>query len=349
MGRDRFGLHADFTVPGTEVTQRMRWIPPGRFAMGSPDDEPGRFGAEGPVHEVTLAAGFWLFDTPCTQALWTAVMNTLADGKALPTDLVGRRGRWPSVKAMVNPSRFASPNRPVEQVSFDDLWIFINQLNALLPGLDLTLPSEAEWEYACRAGTETATYAGAMEILGANNAPVLDPIAWYGGNSGKDFDLANGHDSSGWPDRQYDHKRAGTRPVAMKAPNAWGLYDMLGNVWEWCADTWHGGYDGAPEDGSAWLNSVPEGEARRVLRGGSWFDFARFVRAAFRNLDDPDVRDDLSGFRCARVQSDSERERRAVRSKPGERSERAATMRPKRRGLSSILQPRKGAPKAPKF
>jgi formylglycine-generating enzyme required for sulfatase activity len=349
MGRDRFGLHADFTVPGTEVTQRMRWIPPGRFAMGAPDDESGRWSAEGPVHDVTLAAGFWLFDTPCTQALWAAVMRDAAGDKARVAELVGKRGRWPSLEAMVNPSRFASPTRPVEQVSHDDLWVFIEMLNGLIPGLDLTLPSEAEWEYACRAGTETATYAGAMEILGANNAPAFDPIAWYGGNSGVGFELDNGYDSSGWDDKQFDHERAGTRPVAMKAPNAWGLYDMLGNVWEWCADTWNGSYDGAPADGSAWLNSGPGGEARRVLRGGSWFNDAQNIRAAYRFGLDPEPRSDILGFRCARVQSDSERERRAGRSKPGERSEQAATMRPKRRGLSSILQPRKGAPKAPKF
>jgi formylglycine-generating enzyme required for sulfatase activity len=349
MGRDRFGLHADFTVPGTEVTQRMRWIPPGRFAMGSPDDEPGRWSAEGRVQDVTLAAGFWLFDTPCTQALWAAVMRDAAGDKARVAELVGKRGRWPTVEAMVNPSRFASPTRPVERVSHDDLWVFIETLNGMVPGLDLTLPSEAEWEYACRAGTETATYAGAMEILGANNAPALDPIAWYGGNSGKDFDLPEGHNSSGWPDKQYDHERAGTRPVAMKAPNAWGLYDMLGNVWEWCADTWHDNYVKAPNDGSAWIGGDPGGEAGRVMRGGSWLDVARFLRAAYRSLDHRGQRGGDFGFRCARVQSDSERERRAVRSKPGERSELAATTRPKRRGLSSIFQPRKGAPKAPNF
>jgi formylglycine-generating enzyme required for sulfatase activity len=264
-------------------------------------------------------------------------------------ELVGKRGRWPTVEAMVNPSRFASPTRPVERVSHDDLWVFIETLNGMVPGLDLTLPSEAEWEYACRAGTETATYAGAMEILGANNAPALDPIAWYGGNSGKDFDLPEGHNSSGWPDKQYDHERAGTRPVAMKAPNAWGLYDMLGNVWEWCADTWHDNYVKAPNDGSAWIGGDPGGEAGRVMRGGSWLDVARFLRAAYRSLDHRGQRGGDFGFRCARVQSDSERERRAVRSKPGERSELAATTRPKRRGLSSIFQPRKGAPKAPNF
>ena len=114
------------------------------------------------------------------------------------------------------------------------------------------LPSEAQWEYACRAGTETALYSGNLEILGERNAPALDPIAWYGGNSGVDFDLKDGHDSSDWSEKQYPHTRAGTRPVKLKRVNPWGLYDLLGNVWEWTQDPWHVSYQGAPANGSAW-------------------------------------------------------------------------------------------------
>ena len=135
-----------------------------------------------------------------------------------------------------NPSRFQSPTRPVENVSWDDVQAFLEKINEQIPDLNLTLPTEAQWEHACRAGTDTATYAGPLPILGANNAPALDEIAWYGGNSGVDFELDNGWDSSSWPEKQYDHQRAGTHPVAQKTPNAWGLYDMLGNVWEWCHD-----------------------------------------------------------------------------------------------------------------
>ena len=199
-----------------------------------------------------------------------------------------------------------------------------------MPGLSLALPSEARWEYACRAGTTEATYAGEMQILGAYNAPVLDAIAWYGGNSGVGFDLDNGFDSSGWPEKQHEHTSAGTRPVAQKAANPWGLYDMLGNVWELCADHWHKSYDGAPDDGSAWTG---RGAAFRVIRGGSWHDVARLVRSACRNVHDPAARDNGVGFRCARVQSASSAttERRTGRSKPRERSDRAATTSPKRR------------------
>ena len=179
-----------------------------------------------------------------------------------------------------NPSRFQSLTRPVEQVSWDDVQSFLGKINERLPGLDLTLPSEAQWEYACRAGTGTAIYTGDLAILGENNAPALDPVAWYGGNSGIDFELVDGYDSSGWPEKQYPHTRAGTHPVKRKRANPWGLYDMLGNVWEWTQGYWHKDYQGAPTDGSAWVGS--DTGAGRVLRGGSWGYYARVARAACR-------------------------------------------------------------------
>ena len=180
-----------------------------------------------------------------------------------------------------NPSRFVSPTRPVERVSFEDVQRFLKRANERVPGLDLVLPSEAQWEYACRARTETETYAGPMVIVGEANAPVLDTIAWYRGNSGVGFDLPDGSASSGWAEKQYDHSQAGTRKVGLKKPNLWGLYDMLGNVLEWCADAWHDSYEGAPTDGSARTG----GAAHRVFRGGSWLADARFVRAASRRFD----------------------------------------------------------------
>jgi len=311
IGRDGFGLFADLTMPASssgEVTQRLRWVPPGRFMMGSPASEEGRSECEGPHHEVTLAMGFWLFDTPCTQALWDAVMSD-------------------------NPSWFRSSTRPVEQVMFTEVQTFVTRLNERVRALDLCLPSEAQWEYACRAGTETATYGGAVQIRGRHNAPVLDAIAWYGGNSGVGFELENGRDSSRWTEKQYDHKRAGTRPVAQKAANPWGLYDMLGNVWELCADHWHESYEGAPKDGSAWID-VDGGAASRVIRGGSWHSHASNVRAAYRRSGDHVRRDDdhpgrvgRLGFRCARVQNDSGAsgaEQMAESSMPAQRDERRA-------------------------
>jgi formylglycine-generating enzyme required for sulfatase activity len=287
IGRDRFGLWVEFEVPREKeepITQRMRWIPPGRFTMGSPTDEPGRptkeeverykpyWPDEGPQTLVTISHGYWLFDTPCTQAVWEAVMGN-------------------------NPSHYQTPDRPVEQVSWDDCQGFLDKLNGLAPGLDLVLPTEAQWEYACRAWTDTATYAGPLEILGEHNGPALDSIAWYGGNSGLDFGLPNGYDSSNWPNKQYDHHKAGTHPVAQKLPNAWGLYDMLGNVWEWCLD--------GPRGYTDQIEVNPVGElngADRVLRGGSWDGRARYVRCANRYALRPGDRIDFIGFRPARVQ-----------------------------------------------
>jgi formylglycine-generating enzyme required for sulfatase activity len=276
VGTDRSGTFADIDFNagrGKIVSQRLRLVPSGKFRMGSPDGEPGRYSDERPRHAVTIDEAFWLFDTPCTQALWEAVMGD-------------------------NPSRFKSPTRPVEQVSFQDVQHFLTRVNDQTPGLQLALPSEARWEYACRAGTETATYAGPIDIQGENNAPVLDRIAWYGGNSGVGFDLDGGYDSSGWPEKQHNHTKAGTHPVRTREPNAWGLYDMLGNVWEWCEDLWHDNYKNAPTDGTAW----PRGSAARcVVRGAAWYYYARLVRAACRLGYDPACRVDFLGFRCARV------------------------------------------------
>ena len=133
-GEDRYGVFVEVGV--ADAVQRMRWIAPGRFVMGSPESEVGRYNYEGPQHEVTLTRGFWLADTPCTQALWTAVMGE-------------------------NPSHYeGDEQRPVEQVSWDNCERFFARLEELRPGFAGRFPSEAEWEYACRAGTRTATYGG---------------------------------------------------------------------------------------------------------------------------------------------------------------------------------------------
>ncbi len=244
-GMDGYGKWASFSIEdeqGNKITQRMRWIQPGTFLMGSPENELGRYDEEGPQHLVTLTQGFWLFDTPCTQALWQAVMGN-------------------------NPSQFQGADRPVEQVSWWDCKEFIMRLNSLLPGLRLDLPTEAQWEYACRTGTTTPF------SFGANITP----------------EQVN-----------YDGNYAYTSPVASLPTNLWGLYDMHGNVWEWTQDHWHENYRDAPSDGSAWIDS--DAGALRVIRGGSWRVSARRVRAAYRYGRDPGYRFDSLGFRCARVQ-----------------------------------------------
>ncbi|MCA9559095.1 MAG: formylglycine-generating enzyme family protein, partial [Myxococcales bacterium] len=253
-GEDDFGPFVGFAVG--DAVQRMRWMPPGRFTMGSPESEAGRYNNE-TQREVQIESGFWLADTPVTQALWQAVMGN-------------------------NPSRFVTPDRPVEQVSWDDATEFCARLSKTIPGLAPRLPTEAEWEYACRAGTQTATWLGDLQILGECNAPLLDDIAWYTGNSGHKFDLAEGANSHDWPNKQYPHEKAGTRRVAQKLPNPWGLYDMLGNVYEWCSDPYAGSY--------------------RVYRGGSWDGYAWDVRAAYRYWYSPGDRYSHLGFRLARGQ-----------------------------------------------
>lgn len=263
-GRDECGVWASFWVGDAE--QRMRWIEAGSFLMGSPLDEPGRLDREGPQHRVTITRGYWMAQTPCTQALWQAVMRS-------------------------QPSRYASPLRPVENVSWHDAQLFLDRLERCVPGLGAALPSEAQWEYACRAGTTTSTHAGAIELLGECHAPVLDEIAWYAGNSGVEFDLASGYDSSEWPQMQYPHTRAGSRVVGHKRPNPWGLHDMLGNVWEWCSDR-RRRYDASPVS-----DPIGDEGGKRGSRGGCWHSAARYGRAAFRYWHQPGVHSHYLGFR----------------------------------------------------
>lgn len=247
-GEDRYGILVGFRVG--RVKQRLRWIRPGVFWMGSPEGELGRWDDEGPQHEVTISRGYWLADTPVTQALWEAVMGE-------------------------NPSAFKGAERPVEQVSWKDCQRFCERLNERVPGLGVRLPSEAEWEYACRAKTQTATYAGDPDE-DVIEAKVLEAIAWYSMNSGGD-----------------------THEVKQKQPNAWGLYDALGNVWEWCMDGMRQYSSDAQRD--------PMGPAtgeRRVSRGGSWSNVARSVRAACRYEDPLGDRDDDLGLRLVLDQAE---------------------------------------------
>lgn len=289
-GRDRFGLWADQRIGAAQV--RLRWIPPGRFVMGSPKDGTLALSDDRPPHEVLLTAGYWLADVPCTQAVWSAVAG-----------------------APANPSRFKSPQRPVDTVSWKEVQTFLEQLEAqeklAARGFEpFDLPTEAQWEYACRAGTTDATYAGPLMIRGANDAPVLDDIAWYRGNSGVGWDLpANqGEHSSDWPEKQHAHTRAGSRDVGLKAPNPWGLYDMLGNVWEWCRD----GLRDYGSDSVRDLKAALDMRSYRVLRGGAWdIDAGRVCAAHRRYAYHPGLRHSSIGFRLSRgpVRQEQEAER----------------------------------------
>ena len=244
-GEDRFGLW--MTLEFQQAKQTFRWMEPGTFLMGSPKSEAQRWDDE-IQHEVTLTQGFWLADSACTQALWMAVMGD-------------------------NPSRFTDDaHNPVEQVSWNDVKPFIETLNAKLPGLYARLPTEAEWEYACRAGTTTPF------SFGDNITP--EQVNYNGNNP-----YANGKKGL------YREK---TVPVKSLPPNPWGLYEMHGNVLEWCED-WFGDY-------AAELQTDPLGPdtgANRVLRGGSWIIIGRDVRSADRYRYEPGLRNDNFGFRLA--------------------------------------------------
>ena len=258
-GRDEFGCWAELRVNG--VVQRLRWIEPGEFWMGSTEAERKRFGEQGddswkkyiqneaPRHRVKLTRGFWLADTACTQALWQTVAGD-------------------------NPSDFTGdPNLPVEQVSWDDVTQkFLPALNRQLTGVSAVLPTDAQWEYACRAGTETAYHFGEQIHTDQVN---------YDGN----------HPPPGGRKGEY---RERTVPVKALPANAWGLYQMHGNVWEWCADA-RRSYTAEPvedPDGG-------QGGVHRVLRGGSWGLGAGWARSASRYGSVRGSRDLSFGFRFA--------------------------------------------------
>ena len=246
----------------------------------------GRDDDEGPQHSVTVGS-FYMKATEVTQKEWREVMGS-------------------------NPSYFKGDDRPVESVSWFDAVKYCNALSKKegrtpvyrINGESVTanwsadgyrLPTEAEWEYAARGGTTTAIYTGSLTIRGLNNAPALDAISWYGGNSGYKYPYSEGYDSSGWSEKQYNHNKAGTRKVGQKRPNPYGLYDMLGNVWEWCWD-WYGDYS----SGSQIDPGGPSSGVYRVSRGGSWDYYGRLLRSANRGSYSPGNSTDRLGFRPVR-------------------------------------------------
>ena len=269
-GLDRAAREREWRSP---LGMEFVWIPAGQFVMGSPEGEEGRYGDE-VQHEVRISRGYWLGKYEVTQGEWEAVMGG-------------------------NSSTFkeCGPGCPVETVSWDDVQEFIRRLNKRdsASGYRYRLPTEAEWEYAARAGSAAATPGGDLRILGANNAPVLDGQAWYGGNSGVSY--GGGYACSGWEEKQYESERCGTHPVGQKRANGWGLHDMLGNVWEWTAD-WYGRYP----SGSVTDPEGPWSGSDRVVRGGGWADNARNVRSATRGGDSPGYRDNSVGFRLVRTE-----------------------------------------------
>jgi formylglycine-generating enzyme required for sulfatase activity len=226
----------DMTIPLAEgVELDMIWIEPGTFIMGSPTDELGRQYNDENQHKVTLPQDYWMGKYEVTQAQYEAVMGT-------------------------NPSRNKGADLPVEWVSWNDAMEFCAKLTVaemaadrLPEGYEYTLPTEAQWEYACRAGTTTALNSG-KNLSDSKECPEMDEVGWYDDNSNK------------------------TYSVGQKQPNAWGLYDMHGNVYEWCLD----------ED---WY------EEGRIVRGGAWSSYACYCRSAYRDHSAPINKNNNIGFR----------------------------------------------------
>jgi formylglycine-generating enzyme required for sulfatase activity len=268
-------------IDGLELT--MLKIPAGSFLMGSPEAEEGRIDAEGPQHRVEIGE-FLMGQTPITQAQWRVVAGWQPrDGESWGRELE------------LNPSYFQggdnqkggqarlfdgeanTDQRPVEQVSWEDAIEFCNRLRQRT-GQNYSLPSEAQWEYACRAGSDTPFHFG----------ETISP------------ELANYNSNRTYGDGPSGEYREQTRPVGMFSANAsdvkpfpanaWGLFDMHGNVWEWCLDQWHPSYEGAPKDGGAWEHADTKRSdvnkdgksARRLLRGGSWGYHPGLCRSACR-------------------------------------------------------------------
>jgi len=220
----------------------MVLVPAGRFLMGS-ELQRGVVSqaSEMPARQVKVRS-FYLSNYEVTQAQWTTVMG-------------------------YNPSLYKHPSKPVDQVSWLEVQEFIKKLNTLEGVSDYRLPSEAEWEYAARAGSSSLYSFG-------DDAADLTNYAWYG-----------------------HVENVGTRPIGQRRPNAWGLYDMHGNVWEWVSDCWHDDYINAPTTGESWKG---DDCSSRVLRGGGWNSEAPYLRSSARGSYQVDLNDVSNGFRLAK-------------------------------------------------
>lgn len=236
---------------GNGIVLEMVSIPGGRFMMGSPEIEAEAYDSEKPQHLVAVNP-FFIGKYPITQAQWQAIASLPT--VELPLD--------------PDPAYFKGSARPVEKISWYEAVEFCWRLSQLT-GRIYRLPSEAEWEYACRAGTNSRFHFGRRLPKNLVNS--------YGSLSKSEYE-------------------SGTTPVGMfGVANAFGLYDMHGNIYEWCADSWHDNYEGAPNDGRAWLSG--ENEVDRVVRGGFWLSYPRHCRSAFRDCCESDRRSSTVGFR----------------------------------------------------
>jgi formylglycine-generating enzyme required for sulfatase activity len=230
----------------------MRWIKPGEFLMGSPESEEGRSSDE-TQHSVRFTQGYWIADTQVSQEIWISIS-------------------WNK-----NPCRFKDEKKPVESVTWKACEEWLRKLNQFHDSLMATLPTEAQWEYACRAGTLTAYYFG-------DDPEELTAYGWF-----------------------FENSKRRPKPVKQLQPNGWGLYDMQGNVWEWCSD-WYGDYQELTQTDP----TGPADGSLRVFRGGSWKSPAHCLRSACRLWGGPGLKDDYLGFRIASYALGAEPSERAM-------------------------------------
>jgi formylglycine-generating enzyme required for sulfatase activity len=240
------------------VSLDMVSIPGGTFMIGASENEQGASSDEYPQHQVSIAP-FFMSKYPITQAQYEAIAGN-------------------------NPSHFKGANRPVEQVSWDEAVEFCDRLSQK-NGKHYRLPSEAEWEYACRANTTTPFHFGQT---------ITTDLANY---RGTDWEYQGTTYPGNYGDGPKGLHRKQTTDVGSFSPNAFGLYDMHGNVWEWCADPWHENYNGAPNDGRVWEMDSDRDNNYRLLRGGSWTVFPQSCRSANRHWLSRDKRLNIIGFR----------------------------------------------------
>jgi len=264
-GTFKAGTRKTFTIKGVEFA--FRYCPAGTFTMGSPSSEEERLCDE-TQHEVRLTQGFWMLETELTQEQWDALAE-LTQEQGDPLGVIKEEE-----------CEFIGKNLPVENVSWDECVAFIDKLNAsgeIPKGLKFSLPTEAQWEYACRAGSKTAYFWG--DSLNGDKANCNgDKANCYG-------DCSCGTTFEG----EYLDK---TSPVKSYDPNPWGLYDMHGNVWEWCSDRYVDYPTGSVVDPTGATNA-----SYRVIRGGSWCSSAELCRSDNRGYDVPADRDNNLGFR----------------------------------------------------
>ena len=250
---------------GNSIQLEMVMIPGGSFMMGSPETEEDSNDDERPQHQVTIKA-FCLGKYQVTQAQWKAVAAFPQVNRELKPD----------------PSRFKGNNRPVESVSWEDAVEFCDRLSNHTKR-QYRLPSEAEWEYACRAGTTTPFHFGET---------ITTDLANYRGTDNEEYKWSGSYGQGPKGVYREETTEVGSFGIA----NNFGLYDMHGNVWEWCQDDWHSNYEGAPTDSNAWINSE-ESSNMRLLRGGSWYNNPENCRSAYRNHNNLAYDNNGIGFR----------------------------------------------------